>query len=246
MRTSKLKMKSKKMKKTKSKKIKGGGGADENLKGLIQPELSQSYTDECRTPRCISCRYFAIKAYLLKIGYEDIDGVLEKYNKGILHQYAIKFVPSNLNELPDFAPIFITAKEQTITSPLHAFIIRRKTIFLQAGKKRKKITVYSIDSSWGQSRAAQEYEWLNHVVNRHKLGQEPINQEEYYIDEITHEPTTQRLFDRDTLYSMLINIPNNLQTLFGLSNDELDCINITDFQNVDLYLFNPTKEQLDV
>jgi len=39
--------------------------------------------------------------------------------------------------------------------------------------------------------------------------------------------------------------PDNLQKLFGLTPAELDCVNIHEYEDVVLKLFNPTRGQVD-
>ena len=215
MRTRKLKIKKgqKNVKKIKSKKIKGGAALSQLLPPDLQPSLSISFPDACKTPRCVSCRYFALKAYFLKIGYtlKDMDILFAKYSKRALDSLAKPFDPNNLNTLPDFAPIFITSSNGIISSPLHVFIIRRRIVYKKVGIKRNKTMVYSIDSSWSQSRAGTEKEWLDYKSNH---PNENINLEDFDVSEITHSPTTQRLFTEDELKDMLSNISDNLQKLF--------------------------------
>jgi len=213
MRTAKL-MKSKKFKKTKSKKMhksknakikkiqkskkmKGGSALPQlalPLSGKKRKDesgnLSQSYDEVCNTSRCVSCRYFAMKVSFLKMKYElkDMDELFEKYDRGALNSFATPFEPDELGQLPIVAAIFITKKEQPISSPLHAFMIRR-ILNTHTGQ-----TQYKVDGSWAQSRAAKEQEWLNYVERQQGQQTEYVNWDELYIDEIAHPPTTQRPF----------------------------------------------------
>ena len=259
MRTAKLKIKSKKFKKTKSKKVKKSkkmkGGSHSQLPQIQLPQtvesgnLSQSFGDVCETSRCVSCRYFAMKAYFLKIGYtlKDMEELFEKYDRGDLNKLAKRFNPNELGEQPDFSPIFITLKDEQISSPRHACIIVRKIVYETVSKKRKKVIKYSIHGSWAQSRAAKEEEWLNYVEEKKKLQTEYVNWDEFYVDEIAHTPTTQRSFSETELTYMLSHLdnPEYLQTLFGLTDAELDCVNIHELKNVVFYRFNPTRAQID-
>jgi hypothetical protein len=235
MRTAKLK-KVKKMKNKKSKRRRGGA------------ELSQSYSKECRTPRCVSCRYFTIKAYLLRMGYTDdeINYIFGQYATWELHKLATQIDPLELklDEQHDFLPIFITVKGGNITSPLHAFIIRRRK-FIQKGKKRIKHTEYVVDSSWGQSRTATPEEYEEHRAASVEKGVEPQSQSDFDIDEIKHLPTTQGPFSSKELTEKLQNIPKNLQNLFGLTEDEFRCVEPDEFSSVDLFLFNPPPKRAD-
>ena len=190
-----------------------------------------------------------MKAYFLKIGYQltDMDGLFKKYDRGALNSLATPFILSKLKSLPNFLPIFITAKGEPISSPLHVFIIRRKPVVKVGSKRKKNDTVYVVDGSWGQSRAAKEEEWLTYVEIQKTKNESYSNWDEFDVDEIAHQPTTQRYFSEEELKEMLSQLdnPKNLQTLFGLTDAELGCVNIHELENVDLYLFNPNKEELD-
>ena len=184
---------------------------------------------ECQTPRCVSCRYFALKTYFreqMGLLPEEVQHKLNvEYDRGELDHLARQYNPLGAEELPDdLSVIFITEKGQTISSPLHAFLLE------------KVGTHYYIHSSWGQSRAASHDEWLVYKADKNKLGENALNHDEYYVNEIQHLPTTHGPFDEQSLKEDLSNIKPNLNKLFGLTRKELACASHT-FKNVDLYIF---------
>ena len=162
---------------------------------------------ECQTPRCVSCRYFALKTYFREIGLPDEEvqhKVIVEYDRGELDHLTRYFNPLGAEELPNgLSVIFITEKRQPISSPLHAFLLEK------VGQQ------YYIHSSWGQSRASSRDEWLVYKADKNKLGENALNHDEYYVNEIQHFPTTHGPFDEQRLKEDLSNIKPNLNKLFG-------------------------------
>ena len=182
---------------------------------------------ECQTPRCISCRYFALKEYFILMGHSEKNArtKIEDYSQGLYNDKVTIFDPRSAEAMPDgLSVVFITGKRDTIDNPKHAFLLEK------IGNQ------YYIHSSWGTLRAATKKEWNTYRKQKTDVGEEYVDHDEYEVREIGHLPTTQGPFEETTLREYLTTIKPNLHTLFGLTPQEIVCIDDS-FQNISIQIF---------
>jgi hypothetical protein len=184
--------------------------------------------ESCQTPRCVSCRYFALKQYFARsMSIDKARAEIDKYandDESISDLYderAIIYDPSK--PLQDgFSVIFIVAKGSKIKSPIHAFLLE------------KRGTQFYIYSSWSQTRPSLREEWEVYSKNMINQDQSYQDWDEYDINEISRMPTIQGPFTEDELKTDFGHIQHNLGKLFGLTPREIRCV---DLPEIDIKIF---------
>jgi hypothetical protein len=184
--------------------------------------------ESCQTPRCVSCRYFALKQYFARsMTIDEARAEIDKYashDDSVSDEYdarAILYDPSK--PLPDgFSVIFIVAKGSKINSPIHAFLLE---------KRSKHFYIYG---SWGQFRSSSREEWEAYTKNMMNKDESYQDWDEYDISEISHMPTVQGPFTEHELKADFGDIQSNLAKLFGLTPTEIRCIHLPE---IDIKIF---------
>jgi hypothetical protein len=175
-------------------------------------------------PAYTSCKYFAANEYFKSLGYSG----KTLYNK-VEHMIDGTDGLSENNKLPIFEP-----KGAGVPGGLTLFFITylpgvpgianivgyQKTPIIHGFLVNNTPRGYFIYSSWGCSRAASQEEYNEYSTTMYGIGETPVNIDNFEIDKIKRKPTRQGPFNEDDLREGLINVKENLQMLFGLTDEE--------------------------